>query len=213
MKKNSVFLFSAAVLLSSCGEGLANLSNGTSNNSIIGSVINAATDAETITNIIYNVVGASKISEADLQGTWRYESPGCAFTSSQLLAQAGGEVAAKSIENELGKSYSSVGINSSNTFFSFKQDKSFSAKVAGIPVEGSYTYNPEDGSIVFKSLIFSTKGYVARNAKGISLVFESKKLLEVMRVVAMKSGNSTISSLGNLSENYSGVRLGFDLTK
>jgi len=213
MKKKGVYLFSAAVLLSSCGIGNTDLANITNTNGAIGSIINAATDTETITNIIYNVIGASKITEEELLGTWRYESPGCAFTSSKLLAQAGGEVAAKSIENELEKTFSKVGINSYNTSFSFRKDKSFSAKIAGLPLEGTYTYNPEDGSIVFNSMLFSAKGYVVRNAQGISLVFDSKKLLDVLQIISLKSGNSAISSLGNLEKYLSSVRMGFDLMR
>jgi hypothetical protein len=61
--------------------------------------------------------------------------------------------------------------------------------------------------------LLSTTGYVTRNAQGVSVVFESKKLLNVLQLIASMSGNSTLSTIGDLSKNYDGVRLGFDLRK
>ena len=209
----SILTLSATMLLSSCG-GLTGL--GTSNQGgtdILGGILGAATDGETISNIIYNVIGLSKLNEQDLYGTWSYESPGCAFTSDKLLAQAGGEVAAKRIEDELQQTYTKLGINGGNTSFTFNQDKTFSANIGGKKISGTYVYNKSDSSIKFKTLLLSTTGYVTRNATGVSLVFESKKLLSVLQMLASVSGNSTLSTIGDLSKNYDGVRLGFDLRR
>ncbi len=209
----SILTLSATMLLSSCG-GLTGM--GTSNQDgtdILGGILGAATDGETISNIIYNVIGLSKLNEQDLYGTWSYESPGCAFTSDKLLAQAGGEVAAKRIEDELQQTYTKLGINGGNTSFTFNQDKTFSANIGGKKISGTYVYNKSDSSIKFKTLLLSTTGYVTRNAKGVSLVFESKKLLSVLQMLASVSGNSTLSTIGDLSKNYDGVRLGFDLRR
>ena len=209
----SILTLSATMLLSSCG-GLTGM--GTTNQGgtdILGGILGAATDGETISNIIYNVIGLSKLNEQDLYGTWSYESPGCAFTSDKLLAQAGGEVAAKRIEDELQQTYTKLGINGGNTSFTFNQDKTFSANIGGKKISGTYVYNKSDSSIKLKTLLLSTKGYVTRNAKGVSLVFESKKLLSVLQMLASVSGNSTLSTIGDLSKNYDGVRLGFDLRR
>ena len=209
----SILTLSATMLLSSCG-GLTGM--GTSNQGgtdILGGILGAATDGETISNISYNVIGLSKVNEQDLYGTWSYESPGCAFTSDKLLAHAGGEVAAKRIEDELQQTYTKLGINGGNTSFTFNQDKTFSANIGGKKISGTYVYNKSDSSIKFKTLLLSTTGYVTRNAKGVSLVFESKKLLSVLQMLASVSGNSTLSTIGDLSKNYDGVRLGFDLRK
>ena len=195
----SILTLSATMLLSSCG-GLTGM--GTTNQGgtdILGGILGAATDGETISNIIYNVIGLSKLNEQDLYGTWSYESPGCAFTSDKLLAQAGGEVAAKRIEDELQQTYTKLGINGGNTSFTFNQDKTFSANIGGKKISGTYVYNKSDSS--------------TRNAKGVSLVFESKKLLSVLQMLASVSGNSTLSTIGDLSKNYDGVRLGFDLRR
>ena len=48
-------------------------------------------------------------------------------------------------------------------------------------------------------------------AKGV--LFESKKLLTLIQTMASLSGNTTVSTIGDLSKNYNGVRIGFDLKK
>ena len=69
----------------------------------------AATTAATTTSIgsiisglLNNVIGSGTFSKADLCAhTWKYSKPGCAFTSENLLAKAGGEIAANKVEEKL----------------------------------------------------------------------------------------------------------------
>ena len=210
MKKIFISMAVGALLVCGCGMngmGTGMLSGGQNANT-------TANTGATIGNILQSVLGGnSKLTQQQLVGTWTYTRPGCAFTSEKLLAQAGGEVAAKRIEDELQQTYTKLGINGGNTSFTFNQDKTFSANIGGKKISGTYVYNKSDSSIKFKTLLLSTTGYVTRNAKGVSLVFESKKLLSVLQMLASVSGNSTLSTIGDLSKNYDGVRLGFDLRR
>ena len=47
----------------------------------------------------------------------------------------------------------------------------------------------------------------------ISVLFESKKVLTLFQTMAAVSGNSTAQVVGDISKNYDGVRVGFDLKK
>lgn len=164
-------------------------------------------------NIIGSVLGVNRVSEANLVGTWKYTAPGCAFTSDNLLAKAGGEVAAQKIKSQLLPYYQSLGIAAGNTLFTFKEDKTFSGKLAGKSISGTYTYDPQTGAINLKTLLLSMNGYVTLTTKGISLLFESQKILSVMQTLGALSGNSTIGTIGEISKNYDGVRVGFELTR
>ena len=164
-------------------------------------------------NVLGSLLGLNKITQESLAGTWRYSSPGCAFTSDNLLAKAGGEVAAQKIKSQLLSSYNSVGISSSNTYFTFGTDNSFTGKVDGKTISGTYTYDASTGQIVLKTLLFTLNGYVTANTTGVSLLFESQKLLTVLQTVGAMSGNTSIAAIGELSKNYDGVRLGFDLVR
>jgi hypothetical protein len=56
-------------------------------------------------------------------------------------------------------------------------------------------------------------GYITGSTTGISLLFEGKKLLSLLQTVAALSGNSTLGAIGDLSTNYSGLRMGFDMSR
>lgn len=210
MKKISLLAASAVFVLSGCMVG----NTGTGNNAgnILGSILGAATNANTIGNILYDVIGYNKLSQADLIGNWQYYQPGCAFTSENLLAKAGGHVAATKAKEDLAPTYQKLGITSANTYFQFAENGQFAGKIDGQPLSGTYTFNASDQSIQLKTLLLTIKGYVNRNPQGISLLFESKKLLSVLQTISAVSGNSTLSSVGELTKNYDGIRLGLDLT-
>lgn len=206
------------MLMASCGfnGGTATGSNGNSNSgsgSVLGSIIGAVTQGGAAANILYDVIGATKLSQEDLIGTWNYRGPGVAFTTDKLLAKAGGEVAAAKARQELEAPYQKIGIKTTNTYFTFNKDNTFEGKVDGQKISGTYDYNPETSEVKLKMLLLSTTGYLTRNVKGISLLFESKKLLQALQLVSAISGDATLSTIGELSKNYDGIRMGFDLKK
>ena len=157
------------------------------------------------------VIGSVKVQENELYGAWYYTQPGCAFTSENLLAKAGGAVAAENCKEKLAPVYNSLGISSQNTQFQFAQDHQFSAYVKGIPLSGTYTYDPNTATIKLKTMLFSCNMYVTRTTHGLGFTFESKNLLKVLQTIAAMSGNTTLQTVGDLSKQYDGVRLGFDM--
>jgi len=223
MKKTIVTLLAVIALLgTSCNMGIGNVlgtNTGTSSSSgglgdVLGGVLGGIVGSQnTVNGLLDLVIGSVKISESELYGTWYYTEPGCAFTSENLLAKAGGSVAAANCKEKLLTVYNSVGISSGNTQFAFTQDHQFSAKVKGIPMSGSYTYDPSSGTIKLKTMLFSSNAYVTRTTSGLGLTFESKNLLKVLQAVAALSGNSTLQTVGELSKQYDGVRLGFEMAK
>ena len=177
----------------------------------LGSVLSTVGSGGTIANVITSVIGMDKLTQRSLIGNWTYSGPGCAFTSENLLAKAGGEVAATKIEQELQPYYDRIGLSSSNTRITFNEDQTFSAVIAGKSLSGTYTFDEANSKITMKTLLFSFNCFAKREYSGISLLFESKKLLTVLQTVAMMSGNDTYQKIGELSKNYDGVRLGFDM--
>ena len=167
-----------------------------------------------INGILNNVIGSGAFSKQDLCAhTWKYSKPGCAFTSENLLAQAGGEIAANKVEEKLSEYYSKFGFSSSNTYFTFKTDGTFAAKIDGKPWQGNYTFDEKTHAIQMKGLILSMSGYATKTANGISLLFDQKKLLNLIKTIGSLKGNSTLSALGTIANNYDGMRVGFEMTK
>ena len=204
MKK--VFVMAALMLAFATG-GFANEMNELQSDktSLLGNILGSVAD---------NIIGSTTFTKSQLcASTWRYSNPGCAFTSQNFLAKAGGEVASKKIESQLDTYYKKAGFSSSNTYFKFNTDGTFESKVDGKAWKGKYTFNEKTHAIQMKGLLISISGFATKTSSGISLLFESKKLLTLVQTLTKLSGNQTLNTLGTLSKNYDGVRVGFDLRK
>lgn len=183
---------------------------------VLGGNSNSSSSAGSsiINGILNNVIGSGTFSKQDLCAhTWKYSRPGCAFTSENLLAKAGGEIAANKVEEKLGEYYSKFGFSGSNTYFTFKTDGTFAAKIDGKSWQGNYTFDEKTHAIQMKGLILSMSGYATKTANGISLLFDQKKLLNLIKTIGSLKGNSTLSALGTIANNYDGMRVGFEMTK
>lgn len=180
---------------------------GNSNNS-------SSAGSSIINGILNNVIGSGTFSKQDLCAhTWKYRKPGCAFTSENLLAKAGGEIAANKVEEKLGEYYSKFGFSGSNTYFTFKTDGTFAAKIDGKSWQGNYTFDEKTHAIQMKGLLLSMSGYATKTTNGISLLFDQTKLLNLIKTMSALKGSSTLSSIGTIANNYDGMRVGFEMTK
>ena len=148
MKKTIVSLsvVAASAILTSCGglgaAGQGSLANGNtgttsgttnSNNSssssnssqtggILGGIFGSNGAGSTIGNVLGSVLGLDKLTTKQLVGTWHYKGPGCAFTSENALAKAGGEVAAAEVKEKLAAQYAKLGFTAANTLITFNED-------------------------------------------------------------------------------------------
>ncbi len=167
-----------------------------------------------ISGLLNNVIGSGTFSKEDLCAhTWKYSKPGCAFTSENLLAKAGGEIAANKVEEKLSTYYNKFGFSSSNTQFTFTTDGNFSAQIDGKPWQGSYTFDEKTHAIHLKGLLLSASGYATKTTNGISLLFDQKKLLNLIKMLSAFKGSSTLSAVGTIANSYDGMRVGFEMTK
>lgn len=217
MKKISILVMAAlTMMVTGCGlgttGGTTSASQGGSSD-VLGSVLAGAANPETIGNVLQSVLGLDKLTQQSIIGTWTYSQPGCAFTSENLLAKAGGEAAATAIKQKLASSYQAVGIKSANTQVTFNQDGTFNAAIAGKSFSGKYTFDPSTGKVTMQGMLLNINCYVKKNSNGIGLLFEASKLLTMLQTVAALSGNTTLQSVGSLAKNYDGLRIGFDMKK
>ena len=183
---------------------------------VLGGNSNSSSSAGSsiINGILNNVIGSGTFSKQDLCAhTWKYSKPGCAFASENLLAKAGGELAANKVEEKLGEYYSKFGFSGSNTYFTFKTDGTFAAKIDGKSWQGNYTFDEKTHAIQMKGLLLSMSGYATKTTNGISLLFDQKKLLNLIKTIGSLKGSSTLSALGTIANNYDGMRVGFEMTK
>lgn len=200
------------LMLSSCGITTNGSSNNTGGN-ILSEVLGSMGNVNTVGNVLSSVLGIDKPSERDLIGTWRYSEPGVAFTSDNTLAKAGGEVAAAQAKAKLTESYKTIGLKHDNTQLTFNSDNTFSGRILGRSLSGTWTYDNNNQKIMMKTLLFTIPVYAKRTTTGMSYLMESKKLLTILQTVSALSGNSTVQTIGDLSKNYDGIRMGFEMKR
>lgn len=226
-KKNVIIAAAASLMLMSCGTsgldalgGIIGMQTGAQNSteaqanatsSVLGGILGAMTNGQTVGNVIQSVIGANKLTQKSLIGTWNYNGPGCAFTSDQLLAQAGGEVVAAQIKQKMLPTFNTLGLTSSNTYVQFKEDGTFAASIDGKAWSGKYTFDASTSKVTMSGLLLNVNCYAKRNSDGIALLFEASKLLTLLQTLSAMSGNSTLQTIGDLSKSYDGLRLGFDM--
>ena len=212
MMKKMMMAAVAALMLQGCGmtnpgvNGGSQMGGTTTNNS--GSSIGS----NALGGLLDLVVGSVKLSQTDIIGTWSYVEPACAFTSENLLAKAGGSVAAKTVNEKLLPVYKSLHISSGNTRLTFNENGQFTGKIGGFPMSGTYTFDAANGLVKMKSLTTFT-AHLTRSTHGMNFTFESKKILTLLQTVSALSGNTTLSTIGDISKQFNGVRLGFAMKK
>ena len=212
MMKKMMMAAVAALMLQGCGmtnpgvNGGSQMGGTTTNNS--GSSIGS----NALGGLLDLVVGSVKLSQTDIIGTWSYVEPACAFTSENLLAKAGGSVAAKTVNEKLLPVYKSLHISSGNTQLTFRENGQFTGKIGGFPMSGTYTFDAANGLVKMKSLTTFT-AHLTRSTHGMNFTFESKKILTLLQTVSALSGNTSLSTIGDISKQFNGVRLGFAMRK
>lgn len=212
MMKKMMIVAVAALMLQSCGmtnpgvNGGSQMGGTTTNNS------ESSIGSNALGGLLDLVVGSVKLSQADIIGTWSYVEPACAFTSENLLAKAGGSVAAKTVNEKLLPVYNSLHISNGNTQLTFNENGQFTGKIGGFPMSGTYTFDAANGLVKMKSLTTFT-AHLTRSTHGMNFTFESKKILTLLQTVSAISGNTSLSTIGDISKQFNGVRLGFAMKK
>lgn len=215
-------LIAATTLLTSCGLGSAASAllggqTGAAAGNIAQSVVGAITNQGTISNLLSTFLGGTTLKEESLYGTWTYQSVDVAFESENLLAKAGGAVAAGTVEQKIDEQLQKYGIKPGAVKFTFNKDHTFSAVISGKTVNGTYTYDPATRKINLVAALglFNQTATVGTSLKGISLLFPADKLLSLAQMAGglLGSTNSTLSALTSLVGNYKGMQIGLALSK
>ena len=195
------------------GTGTTTSTSGTDVTSILGSA------GGTILNSLLGSILGSSLTEQTIVGSWTYQQPEVRFESENLLAKAGGEVAAASIEQKLGTYLSKVGITKGVTTYTFNEDKTFSISTGNKTIStGTYTFDSATKTLKMNGSLglLNQTCTVGMDGTNLCILYDADKLLSAVNAVGSFLGksNSTISSITNiLGSNYQGMKLGFQMSK
>lgn len=160
------------------------------------------------------VVGNKATTASSIIGTWTYSGPECQFESENLLAKAGGEMAAKEVEEKMIAVYNKVGMN--NIRYTFNEDGTYSYQMKKRTVMGSYVFDDAAKTITMTGKLgLKTVAYVTVTGNDMSMVFKADKLMSILKTItgAASKVNSTAATINSVAEAYDGLMLGFELKK
>ena len=160
------------------------------------------------------VVGNKATTASSIIGTWTYSGPECQFESENLLAKAGGEMAAKEVEEKMIAVYNKVGMN--NIRYTFNEDGTYSYQMKKRTVTGSYVFDDAAKTITMTGKLgLKTVAYVTVTGNDMSRVFKADKLMSILKTItgAASKVNSTAATINSVAEAYDGLMLGFELKK
>ena len=158
------------------------------------------------------VVGNKASTASSIIGTWTYSGPECQFESENLLAKAGGEMAAKEVEEKMIAVYNKVGMN--NIRYTFNEDGTYSYQMKKRTVTGSYVFDDAAKTITMTGKLgLKTVAYVTVTGNDMSMVFKADKLMSILKTItgAASKVNSTAATINSVAEAYDGLMLGFEL--
>ena len=160
------------------------------------------------------VVGNKATTASSIIGTWTYSGPECQFESENLLAKAGGEVAAKEVEEKMTAVYNKVGMD--NIRYTFNEDGTYSYQMKKRTVTGTYVFDDAAKTITMTGKLgLKTVAYVRVTGNDMSMVFKADKLMSILKTItgAASKVNSTAATINSVAGAYDGLMLGFELKK
>ncbi len=192
---------------------LGNIFSSNKNSTTSTTTNNTSSTTDILSSIFNNVVGTKTISQSNIVGTWTYSEPAVAFSSSNLLSQAGGAVAANTMQKKLGTSLSKYGFSAGSSTFTFAADSTFTAKLKNKTVKGKYSISGSNVIFYSKLGVKIASANAAIKSNALQLTFKADKLLTFAQYASTLSKNSTLSNVATLAKNYDGMQMGMQFSK
>lgn len=182
------------------------------------SVFSVPANAQDLKSILSGVakavIGDKATTAHSVIGTWTYVGPECQFESENMLAKAGGAVAAKEVEDKMQAVFEKIGMNGCQ--YTFNEDGTYSYVIKKRTIKGTYTFDDAEKTITMKGKLgIKTVAHVTVTGNSMSMVFNADKLMSVLKTItgAASKINSTASTINSVAGAYDGMMLGFELKK
>jgi len=178
--------------------------------------------ANTAGSILESVLGTviSQNVNVSLPGTWTYAGVASAIETENTLTTLAAGAYKEKLESKMDGYLKKVGIVPGVATISFNNDNTFTiASATKTIASGTYTYENKVLKMKFGKVYnyLSMTGTVTASTSGAQVLFEAGKFLEfakkAIKVVGAGKDNSTLSTIAGLSDQVTGLKLGFDMKK
>lgn len=209
MKKIRTFavIVAASLTLASCGLG-------TQAGTTTGTNTQADVLTQTGTGILGTILGSilgSTTNQQTIVGTWTYSGPKLVFESENILSQIGGQVLSNNLEQKLGTYLEKMGFKAGKSTLTLANDGNCSLALGNRTLPGTYTFDPSTNKMTLTGVfgVGQMTCTVSVQSGQLYMLFDADKLLSIASAVGSKSS----SSIGSVLQSYSGLKLGWAMTK
>ena len=195
--------------------------NKTENTEATTSGTDIAGTAESVLGALLGTV-ISQVVPVSLPGTWTYNGVASAIETENALTTIAASTYKEKLETKLDGYLQRIGIVPGVAAITFTEDNTFAiASATKTIASGTYTYDTQTKAIVMKlGKVYSymtMEGTVTATTGGVQVLFDANKFLafakKAIKVVGAGKDNSTLNTIAGLSEQVTGLKLGFDMKK
>jgi hypothetical protein len=175
----------------------------------------SSSTTSTITNVVGNLLGNTKITAQKLEGTWSYTQPCIAFESESTLNNIGGSVASAKIEEKLKAGLDKAGIKEGQMSITLNADKTFYISTGKRQISGTYEVEGSDLSLTFKTTKKTIKTNVKLSLGTLQIAMNADKMLQIVNTIATKASaySSSMKTVSTLLSQYKSMYLGLKFKK
>ena len=209
-------IVAASLTLASCGLGTTTPATTTTNTnttaatgSILGDVLGQK-GGGLLGTVLGSLLG-NTTSQQTLVGTWTYAGPKVVFESENILSQLGGQVLSNNIEQKLGTYLEKMGFKAGKSVLTFGNDGNCSLTLGSKTLTGTYAYDPSSNKMTLTGMFVTGQlpcTVTVQNGQ-LLMLFDADKLLSIATAVGSKGS----SSLGSVLGSYSGLKLGWAMSR
>ena len=157
------------------------------------------------------VLGGNTTSKQTLVGSWTYYGPKVVFESENILSQIGGQVLSSNLEQKLGTQLSKMGFSAGKSALTLNNDGTCTLTLGSKTLNGTYTYDANSHKMTLTDVLGlgqMTCTVSVQNGQ-LMMLFDADKLLSVATSISSKS----TSTLASLLQSYTGLKLGWAMSK
>lgn len=179
-----------------------------------GSQSSSGSTGSGVLSALSTIFDLSKIaSGTDLVGTWTYTEPAVVFSSDNALKNVGGKMVSGAIESKLQEQFEKFGLKKGAMQMTFDKDGNFTQTIGGRTLKGTYTLSGQSVELKYAGQMQQIVGTTQVDGKDLLIVMDASKLLKYANVLGSLTGNSILSTAGNLLGSMDGMEVGLKLNK
>ena len=144
-------------------------------------------------------------------GEWQYAKPYVHAEGSSFIGKLGKPIAKSKLKKGLNKAYKKLKITKRWNTLSLTTDGTWEMRIAGLPIKGRYTYNPDEQQLTLRWNGIPLKSHTHSDGKKLYIAFDADRLLVILHLISGMSHSETLKALSTLSQNYRNVMVGFEM--